>query len=327
LGKRVITINEDDLPQSIFDYAIKKYDGQIGEMCKRYVEEFPEKDCDLPNGAWHKNFLCWFFFEKVLPETGKTIAEEFAEQSTDLTPEMKKNAQRMRNIIRSDFLVISEKGTMVQFKDIHNKKIYDVKRYIGGPRYSPNTIVTGRIFPFGDHYRTTGFFFIQTTPFLLDPDIMMNAYENNQLARIENIQLRTSSSFQSVMNKYPSHWVDWMCHYYQIKQRLKKDKVREIEQRLTSDLPSILQNLPKKSKDVLRLCMQNQGFVKYRMLKHYDDDFTFFWEKQPLSSTMGMLRQRGMLFIGKMWFGKRNYKIAFVPIELRDTLEDLLNKR
>ena len=147
MGKRVITINEDDLPQSIFDYSIKKYDGQIGEMCKRDVEEFPEKDCDLPNGAWHKNFLCWLFFEKVLPETGKTIAEEFAEQSTDLTPEMKKNAQRMRNIIRSHFLVISEKGTMGQFKDIHNKKIYDVKRYIGGPRYSPNTIVTGRIFP------------------------------------------------------------------------------------------------------------------------------------------------------------------------------------
>jgi len=316
-------IDEDDLPQSIFDYAIKKYDGQIGEMRTRYVEEFPEKDCDLQDGDWHKNFLCWLFFEKVLPETGKTIAEEFAEQSTDLTLEMKKNAQHMRDMIRSDFLVISEKGTMVQFKDIHNKKIYDVKRYEGGPRYSPNTLVTGRIFPFGDHYRTTGFFFIQTTPFLLDPDIMIIDYENDQIARIENIQLRTRSSFQSVMNKYPSHWVDWMCHYYQIKQRLKKDKVRKIEQRLIADLPSILQQLPRKAKDVLRFCMQNQGFVKYRMLKHYDDDFTFFWEDQPLSSTMGMLRQRGLLFIGKMWFGTRNYKVAFVPIELRDTLQDI----
>jgi len=229
----------------------------------------------------------------------------------------------MRNMIRSDFLVMSEKGTMVRFKDIHNKKIYDVKRYKGGPRYSPHTIVTGRIFPFGDHYRTTGFFFFQTSPFLLDPDIIMNEYEHDQIARIENIQLRTRSSFQSMMNNYPSHWVDWICNYYQIKQRLKKEKVREIEQRLTSNLPSVLQTLPKKAKDVLRFCIKNRGFVKYGLLKHYDDDFQFFWEEQPLSSTMGVLRQRGLLFIGRMWFGKRNYKVAFVPIELRDALENL----
>lgn len=316
-------IDEDDLPQAIFDYALTKYNRQLGQMCKKYIEEFPEKDCDLPNGAWYKNFLYWLFFEKVLPETGKTIAEEFAEQSTDLTPEMKRNAQIMRNIIRSDFLVVSEKGIMVQFKDIHNKKIYDVKRYKGGPRYSPNTIVTGRIFPFGDHYRTTGFFFIQTTPFILNPDILMNAYENDQVGRIENIQLRSGSSFQSVMNKYPCHWVDWMCNFYQITHRLKKEKVREIERTLTVNLSNILKGLPKKCQDVLRLCMQNGGFVKYRMLKHYDDDFEFFWEEQPLSSTIGILRQRGLLFIGKMWFGERNYKVAFVPIELRDSLEDL----
>ena len=64
------------------------------------------------------------------------------------------------------------------------------------------------------------------------------------------------------------------------------------------------------------------------MLKHYDDDFEFFWEEQPLSSTIGVLRQKGLLFIGKMWFGTRNYKVAFVPIELRDILEDLcISKR
>ena len=320
-------IDEDDLPQAIFDYAIKKYDGQIEGMCKRYVEEFPEKDCDLPNGDWHKNFLCWLFYEKVLPQTGKTIAEEFTEQSADLTPEMKRNAQRMRNMVRSDFLVMSEKGTMVKFKDIRTKKIYTVKRYKNGPRYPLNTIVNGRIFPFGDHYRTTGFFFIPTTPFLLDMDVLMNAYDTDQLDRIEDIILRSSSSFQSVMNKYPSYWIDWMCQYYGIHQRLKKDKVREIEQKLTSDLSNILQELSTEAKEVLGLCINNGGFVKYGLLKHYDDDFTFFWEEQPLSSTIGVLRQRGLLFIGKMWFGQRKYKVAFVPIELCDTLEDLLKKR
>lgn len=316
-------IDEDDIPKAIFDYAMNKYESQLEQMCNKYVEEFPEKDCKLPDEPWFRNFLCWLFFEKVLPETGKTIAEEFAEQSPDLTPEMKQKARHMRNIIRSDFRIMSEKGVMVRFKDIHSKKIYDVKRYKGGPRYAPDTIVTGRIYPFGDYYRTTGFFFFNPTPFILDPDILMNAYENDQVGRIEDIQLRRSSSFQSLMNKYPSHWVDWMCKYYQINQRLKKDKVRAIEHKLASDFSNTLKDLPKTCKEVLRLCIQNGGFVKYQLLKHYDDDFEFFWEEQPLSSTVGILRQRGLLFIGKMWLGERNYKVAFVPIELRDSLEDL----
>jgi hypothetical protein len=317
-------IDEDDLPKAIYDFAMKKYDSQLGGMCEKYSEEFPEKDCELPDEAWFRNFLCWLFFEKVLPETGKTIAEEFAEQSPELTPQMRRNIPQMRKMIRADFLVISARGAAFRFKDIHTNAIYDVKGYKDGPRYPLNTIVTGRIFPCGDHYRTTGFFFFRTTPFIVDPDILMNAYDNEQVARIEDIQLRKGSSFQSVMNKYPSRWVDWMCDYYQIHQRLKKEKVREIEYALTVHLSDILKDLPKECRDVLRLCLHNGGLVKYRMLKHFDDGFEFFWGEQPLSSTIGMLRQRGLLFVGKMWSGERNYKVAFVPIELRGSLEDLL---
>jgi hypothetical protein len=183
----VIMIEEDDLPQAIFDYAMAKYKDQLGRLCVKYVEEFPEKDCDLPDGAWQKNFLNWLLLEKVLPETGETIAEEFAAQSSDMTPEMKRRVKEMRNMIRSDFLVISEKGAMVTFKDIHTKKIYNVKRFRDGPRYPLNTIVIGRIHPFGDHYRTTGYFFYQDTPFILDSEILMDAYESRQLERIEDI--------------------------------------------------------------------------------------------------------------------------------------------
>jgi len=317
-------IDEDDLPQAIFDYTMTKYAKRSRELSERYVEEFPEKDWDLPDEAWQKNFLCWLFYEKVLPETGKTIAEEFAEQSTELTPEMKKNVLQMRNMIRSKFVVISGKGDMVKMKDMKSKVTYDVKRYPGNSRLHPNTMVTGRIHPFGDHYRITGFLLLETTPLILDSDILLHAFENAQVERFENIQLRKSSTFQSVMNKYPSHWVDSMCEYYAIKQRMKKDKICAIENKLTSDLPKIINDLPEKCKEVLQLCMKNGGFVKYGMLKGYDDGIGFFWEKQSTMSTVGKLRQKGLLFVGKMGFGDRNYKIAFIPIEIRDDLKDLL---
>lgn len=320
----VIMIDEDDLPQAIFDYATTKYAKRLRELFEKYVEEFPEKNLDLPDEAWRKNFLCWLFYEKILPKTGKTIAEEFAEQSTEITPEMKGNVLQMRNMIRSNFVVISEKGNILKIKDMRDKTIYDVKRSKGNPRLHPNTMITGRIHPFGNHYRTTGFLLIRTTPLILDPDILMHAFENDQVTRIEKIQLRKKSTFKSVMNKYPAHWIDWMSNHYEIEQRLKKDKIRAIENKLTSDLPRIIQDLPRKCKDVLQFCMENGGFVKYGKLKDYDDDLGLFWERQSCSSTVGELRQNGLLFVGKMGFGDRNYKIAFIPIEIRDDLKNLL---
>src|SRR4030043_104949 len=172
-------IDEDDVPQAIFEYATAKYGKRSRELFEKYLNEFPEKNRDLDEDAWRKNFLCWLFNEKVLPETEKTIAEEFAEQSTELTPEMKKNVLQMRNMIRSKFVVISEKGDMIKMKDMKSKISYDVKRYPGSSRLHPNTMVTGRIHPFGDHYRITGFLLLETTPLILDPDILMHAYEIN----------------------------------------------------------------------------------------------------------------------------------------------------
>ena len=316
-------IDEDDVPQAIYDYAMEKYAKQSQELSEKYVEEFPEKNWDLPDEAWQTNFLCWLFYEKVLPETGKTIAEEFAEQSTELTREMKKNILQMRNVIRSKFVVISEKGDFIKMKDMKSNILYKVKKSSGNSMVHPNTMVNGRIHLFGDHYRTTGFLLIRTTPLILDPDILMHAYENDQIKRFENVQLRKKSTFKSVMNKYPSHWVDSMCEYYAIHQRVKKEKIRAIENKLLSDLPTIIQDLPKKGKAVLQLCIENGGFVKYGMLKNYDDDLGFFWEKQSDTSTIGELRQKGLLFVGKMGFGDRNYKIAFIPIEIRDDLKNL----
>ena len=317
-------IDEDDVPQAVFDYGRKNYTKRSQELYEKYVEEFPEKNWDLPDEAWQKNFLCWLFYEKILPETGKTIAEEFAEQSTELTPEMKRNILQIRNMIRSKFVVISEKGDIMKIKDMNSKIIYDVKKSDGNTMLHPNTMITGRIHPFGDHYRTTGYLLIRTTPLILDPDILLHAFESDQVERFENIQLRKSSTFQSIMNKYPSHWIDSMYNQYHIKQKVKKDKIRAIENTLMSDLPRIIQGLPTKCKDVLRLCMQNGGFVKYGMLKGYDDDLGFFWEEQSRASTIGELRQKGLLFVGKMGFGDRNYKIAFIPVEIRDDLKDLL---
>ncbi|MDG6219204.1 MAG: hypothetical protein QCI00_07165, partial [Candidatus Thermoplasmatota archaeon] len=309
-------IDMNNIHQAIFDYATEKYSHRAEELFNKYVDEFPEKDWDLPDESWGSNYLSWLFYEKPLPETGMTIAEEFAEESNEITPEMKKNIQTMRNMIRSEFVVLSVKKQIVKIKDTLDGSIYTVKRDKDSERLSPNMLIIGRIYPFGKYYRTTGVFLIKTSPLILDPGVLMHAFEDNQIKRFEEIQLRKSSTFQSVMKKFPANWIDWMSDYYHVNQNLKKEKIKDIERKLLSYLPSIVEQLSDEAKEVLQYCMENNGLVKYGKLKKYDDTFSFFWNEEPTESPIGELRQKALLFVGKMRFNERNYKVAFIPKEI-----------
>jgi hypothetical protein len=247
-------ITEENINQAIFEYADKKYGKRSKELFQRYLDEFPEKDEELPDEKWRNNFLAWLFFEKTLPETGMTIADEFAKNTPDLSPEMKENVLRMKNIIRSRFIVISKKDLLLKIKDMKENDIYKVKLHAPSP-VNPNAVLTGRIHPFGDHYRFAGVFFVSTSPLLLDPDILMSAFENDGLKKIESILLRKGSSLQSILNKYPAHWIDWMCKHYGLKERVKKEKIQKIENKIVNDLPLIVSKLPEKSKEALAFCI------------------------------------------------------------------------
>ncbi len=319
-------IDEENVNQAIFEYANKKYGKRSKELFLRYLDEFPEKDVKLPDETWGNNFLAWLFFEKVLPQTGMTIAEEFAKNTPDLSPEMKENVLKMKNIIRSEFLVISKKDLFLKIKDMKRDEVYKVKLHAPSP-VSPNSVLTGRIHPFGDHYRFAGVFLMSTSPLLLDPDILMSAYENDGLKKIESILLRKGSSLQSILNKYPAHWIDWMCKHYGLKERLKKDKIQRIEDKIVNDLPQIVLKLPEKSKEALAFCINQGGVVKYGQLKDYDDDMDFFWKEEKPVSTIGMLRQKGLMVVGKMVFGDRQFRVAFIPVEIREGLKSVLSSK
>ncbi len=319
-------IDEENVNQAIFEYADKKYGRQSKEQFQGYINEFPEKDWELPDETWLNNFLAWLFFEKVLPQTGMTIAEEFAKNTLDLSPEMKEKVLQMKNIIRSEFLVISKKGLFLKIKDMKRGNVYNVK-LLNESHVYPNSVIRGRIHPFGDHYRLAGVFLISTSPLLLDPEVLIGAYENDELKRIESIPLRRSSSLQSMLNKYPYHWIDCICQHYGLKERLKKEKIQAIENKIVNDLPHIVLKLPEKSKEALAFCIEQGGVVKYGQLKDYDDDMDFFWKDEKPVSSIGMLRQKGLLVVGKMAFSDRQFKVAFIPIEIREGLKSILSPK
>ncbi|MBE0523777.1 MAG: hypothetical protein IBX40_05515 [Methanosarcinales archaeon] len=316
-------INEENVNQAIYEYANEKYGNQAYEQFRRYVDEFPEKDWELPDETWVNNFLAWLFFEKVLPQTGLTIAEEFAENTPELSSEMKENVLNMKNIIRSKFLVISKKGSFLKIRDGKKGNVYNVKIITENPIF-PNSEINGRIHQFSDHYRFAGVFQMSTSPLILDPRVLLGAFENDKLKKIESIPLRRVSSLKSILNKYPAHWIDWMCMHYGLKGGLKKDKVLRIEDKIVNDLLQIVLKLQDKSKEALALCIEQGGVVKYAKLKNYDDDMDFFWKEENPVSTIGMLRQKGLMVVGKMVFGDRQFKVAFIPVEIREGLKSVL---
>ncbi len=314
-------LDEESVTQAIFEYGLKKYGDRAEELFKEYSDEFPEYDWELPDEAWQKNYLCWLFLEKVMPKTGKTIAEEFAEISEELDLNLKMKICQMRNMIRSGFVVISKKDPFIKIKDMNDGKTYQIMLPKTTPPLQPNMMISGRIHPFGDHYRFTGIFVIKTTPLILDPDIFMDAFQSDQVNRIESMLIRNSSTFRSLMNKYPSHWINWICDHYNINEKLKKEKINAIENRIITDLNTIVKGLSSDARQVIQMCINQGGFVKYNVLKNFEDELDYFWDNHISISPIGELRQKGLLFIGKMSINDRKYKIAFIPEEFRDSLQ------
>lgn len=69
------------------------------------------------------------------------------------------------------------------------------------------------------------------------------------------------------------------------------------------------------------MILANEGFVQYGKLKEYDDDITFWWNNDLPTSTIGVLRLKGLLVVGKMPIAGRMYKVALIPKEIRELMQ------
>ena len=106
----------------------------------------------------------------------------------------------------------------------------------------------------------------------------------------------------------------------------KKEKMDQIISRLTTELDKVIEKLPPKSREALKLVIDEGGWVKYNKLssEYGEENDSYFWETEPPTSTVGVLRVHGLLFVGKAGIDGRNYKVAVVPKDIRKGLEQLL---
>ena len=320
-------INEENFKQVLFEYACEKYGTRFKEFYGRFKDEFPYDNEGFDPEIAFKNFLDWLMIEKPLPETGKTIVEEYVDKNPGIKEEMKQKLLQMKNMIDSEFVVISKKQLHLKLKDMNSEKTYNVVLHENNSNIHPNTIIEGRIHPFGDVYRTTGALWLKNSPLIMDPDIFMYGFEEGRIKEAENIILTENSNTSAIMNKYPIQWVNGICEAYSIDTRARKNiKAKEIADKIQNNLSSILESLPEKSKEALKFILKNDSFVKYNKLKNYEDEISFWWSEHPPESTIGILRLHGLLVVGKMPMNGKLFKVALIPHEIRDKLKELLLK-
>src|SRR3989338_860574 len=317
---------KDDILLGLYNYCHQKYNKtEMTQFINSLEDEFPYHIEGMDTNNLIRSFMDWFVLEKIIPQTGKRLTESYVEEHPELDEETKQKILNTKNIIISEFIVIAKDGLNLKLKDRKNGSYYSVVQISNNPQIQANTMILGRIFPWGQIYRFAGVMALAHTPMILDPEIMMHHYEKKEIERTESIILSPSTKLTAVLNKYTFQWVDGLCSILSLGTGGRKnDKARDIAEKIVTDLSVIIDKLPDRSKEALKFILNNGGFVKYGLLKDYDNEISWWWNNPPPKSTIGLLRLYCLVVVGKMPQGTKLYKIALIPRELQEKLKTII---
>ncbi len=314
--------------QILLDVVVEMHGDDLQALVDRHKHECPSlAGCPDEETAF-QTFFDWFIFERRLPEHGKTLAETYVERHPELDEETRKAIQEAGDVVASQFIVLRKKAEDATLKDRKTGKTYAVRFPPGTRGIGPNTLLEGRLHKLGLRYEFIGPVFARYTPFILDPDIMLHTFMDDRIRAAESIIVAPYTALASVLNKYPSNWVDGICVALGLdKGGRKPDKAKMVREHLLANMAAVVRELPAESREALRLILSDGGQVRLGKLKGYDGEITFFWESQPPTSALGSLRVRGLLVIGQAVENGRKYRSALVPSDIRDALEEALQPR
>ncbi len=153
-------------------------------------------------------------------------------------------------------------------------------------------------------------------------DRAFSHFHSSQYEDANSISLNISSTLHSCLNKLPTEWVNAIAMFWKRPAiRLKRERIKDITSFLLDEksFPNIAENISKSEKQVLQVILDNDSFVQYGRLERKfgnENDDSYWWTNNPPKSTIGKLRYKGLLFVGKAPIKSRNYKIAFIPKDL-----------
>ncbi len=160
------------------------------------------------------------------------------------------------------------------------------------------------------------------------PSRMMNYITDSWRKEQENKPINLNTTISAGLNKFPMYWINGVAKALGIstKER-KKEKMEKIISKITTQLDEVIEKLPPEAREALKLVLKNGGWVRYNQLSKKfggEEEDSYWWENELPTSTIGGLRLHALLFVGKAGIGGRMYKIAVVPKDVREELEEML---
>jgi len=158
--------------------------------------------------------------------------------------------------------------------------------------------------------------------------LLMGEMQMRWRKQIENAPLKPNTRLKTALTKLPSHWLEAIGRQGGLGEvRNRKDRIHALAEWLPREeiLRKIWSSLPLPSREVVRwILLERNGSVKIQNLsRRYgaDTDITWWWNEGQVPETpLGLLRSRGLVYVGKIREGKRRFRIAVVPMELRKAL-------
>ena len=149
-------MKEDILPE-LYDYCRQKYNKtEMTQFINQLENEFPYHIEGMDTNSFIRSFMDWFVLEKIIPKTGKRLTESYVEEQPGLDEEKKQKILNTKHIIVSEFVVIAKEGFNLKLKNRENGNYYPVTQVSNNPQIQANTMILGRIFPWGEIYRFAG---------------------------------------------------------------------------------------------------------------------------------------------------------------------------
>ena len=312
--------------QALVDWARVAYADEMNQHKDEYPDRVPIEEPDLRE----KQFLTWFVMEWVNPRTRTTLLAEFIEKFVK-NPEMASKIGNFKRVFYSTFLATQRiSDNVLTAVDQYSKKSYRIKFNNKLPDSCEDLTFSGYISPWekdGTHVTMGIITFSYLNPYgFITPDmqnILYRLLQKDKQNSAEDVPMPRKLS--TYLKNQPVELVDIIAEFLDVSGERKRDRIKAIAAAISANGARLLESLSKDEQSCLLFVYGSKGMAtKHGALERRfgDDDYEAF-ASQRARSTIGQLREKGMLMVGKKAIESKRYKVAAVPAELIPALDGL----
>ena len=321
---RISRLDEENFMQILVDWALFNYAKELRQHTREYNAQVPIVEKEL----LEKQIITWFVLEWVNPRTRTTIISEFIEKFVP-DPKLAAKVSQIKSVFYSIFVGTQRISDHVLVAvDQYDKKAYKIKFKNKLPQSCVDLVFGVSIHPWEEDgtHRTSGIVsFNRTQPYgYISPEMQDVINRRHQKDR-RNENVTASYKLFTYLKRRPIEHVDLISEFLDMPEGRKGEKIKAISNTLSTNGTNILKSLSKKEVLCLQFVYKSEGHAaKFRALEDRfgNDDFELFASNRA-QSTLGQLREKGMLIVGKKTLGGRRYKIAVIPAELIPAMDRL----